>query len=88
MNSSWPANKLKPHHWVSWAVVDQKWKLVASKNLGYIELYDILNDPFETNDLKEKEPEIVKSLLKQLTQWQTTLPSKPSGNVFSAERLK
>jgi len=37
----------------------------------------------EKNDLKEKNPAMVNQLKKMLTQWQGTLPAKPTGNVFS-----
>jgi hypothetical protein len=48
-----------------------------------VELYDLVTDPLEKNDLKEKHPEAVKELIKILEQWQTTLPIKPTGDVFS-----
>lgn len=86
MNSRWPANKLQPYHWVSYAIVEQKWKLLANKDSSYLELYDIAADPYEKSELKEDEPEVVKQLLKKLDQWKKTLPAKPTGNVFSAER--
>jgi N-acetylgalactosamine-6-sulfatase len=79
----WPARKAKPDHWVSYAVVSQNWKLVANRDAGYVELYDLVTDPLEKNDLKEKHPKVVKELTKTLEQWQTTLPPKPTGNVFS-----
>jgi N-acetylgalactosamine-6-sulfatase len=79
----WPARKTKPDHWVSYAVVSKNWKLVANRDAGYVELYDLVTDPLEKNDLKEKHPKVVKELTKTLEQWQTTLPPKPTGNVFS-----
>jgi N-acetylgalactosamine-6-sulfatase len=87
-DSPWPARENQPDHWVSFAVVDQTWKLVANKDSSYVELYDIANDPYEQTDLKQQKPEVVKQLLKKLDQWQKTLPMKPTGNVFSAERKK
>jgi len=48
-----------------------------------VELYDLVADPLEKNDLKEKQPAVVKELTKMLEQWQATLPAKPTGNVFS-----
>jgi N-acetylgalactosamine-6-sulfatase len=79
----WPARKTKPDHWVSYAVVSKNWKLVANRDAGYVELYDLVTDPLEKNDLKEKHPKVVKELTKTLEQWQTTLPPEPTGNVFS-----
>ncbi|TWU38887.1 Arylsulfatase [Novipirellula aureliae] len=84
--SRWPAAKSKPDHWVSYAVVDQTWKLVTNGDLSYVELYDIANDPYEANDLKDQQPETAKRLLSMIESWQDTLPAKPEGDVFSAER--
>jgi arylsulfatase A-like enzyme len=50
----WPARADKPHHWVSYAVVYKKWKLVTNKNADHFELYDIVSDPLEKFDLKAK----------------------------------
>ncbi len=86
--SPWPARKSKPDHWVSYAVVSKKWKMVTNRNSQYVELYDLVIDPFEKNDLKEKYPDKVKQLKKMLTQWQESLPKKPTGNVFSKLREK
>ena len=84
--SRWPAPNSKPDHWVSYAVVDQTWKLVTNDDLSHVELYDIAKDVYEKNDLKAQHPETVKQLLVKLEAWQRSLPAKPEGNVFSAER--
>ena len=88
MNSAWPARKHQPDHWVSWAVLEQNWKLVASRDFSHLELFDIVSDPYEETDLKKVHPEIVKSLTTKLQQWKLGLPLKPSGNVFSKERAQ
>ena len=67
-------------------MVDQTWKLVTNNDLSHVELYDIAKDVSEKNDLKAQHPETVKQLLKKLGVWQKTLPTKPEGDVFSAER--
>ena len=82
----WPAQKTKPDHWVSYAMVDQQWKLVTNNDSSYLELYNIVKDPYEKNDLQKSKTEMVKNLLNKLDQWKKTLPEKPSGDVFSAER--
>ena len=83
MVAPWPARKTKPDHWVSYAVVHQNWKLVSSRDADYVELYDLVTDPLEKNDLKEKHPAVIKELTKMIEQWQATLPARPSGRVFS-----
>jgi arylsulfatase A-like enzyme len=84
--SSWPARESKSEHWVSYAVVDQTWKLVANNDLSYVERYDLSNDPYEQTGLKKQSPESVAPLLQKLKTWQKSLPVKPEGDVFSAER--
>ena len=79
----WPARKTKPDHWVSYAVVSKNWKLISNRDAKYVELYDLVDDPLEKKDLKEKYPAKVTQLKKMLAQWQGTLPAKPTGNVFS-----
>ena len=86
MNASWPPSKTKPHHWVSYAIVDQNWKLLANRDSSYLELYDISADLHEKSDLREEKPQVVARLLEKLARWKTTLPAKPDESLFSAER--
>lgn len=86
MNASWPINKNRPDHWVSYAVVDQNWKLVGNYDLSYVELYDIATDVYEKNDLKEENREVAEGLIHQIKEWQSSLPEKPGEHLFSAER--
>lgn len=86
MNSAWPPRDDQPYHWVSYATVSENWKLVTNEDSTYAELYDIAGDPYEEQDLKRDKPEVVERLLQQVADWKATLPRKPSGDVFSAER--
>lgn len=86
MKSSWPIQKTRPHHWVSYAVVYENWKLVTNRDSSYAELFDIVADAYETTDVKQRQPNTVAELLERLEDWKATLPSKPTGDVFSAER--
>jgi arylsulfatase A-like enzyme len=88
IGAPWPARAGQPDHWVAWAVVDEHWKLVANHDLSYTELYDIAGDVAESHDLKASKPAVARELLAQLEEWQATLPAKPTGDVFSAERAK
>lgn len=88
IEAAWPARASKPDHWVAWAVVHDRWKLVANKDLTHLELYDISKDVAESNNLKEQNEPATASLLAKLKAWQATLPKKPSGNVFSNLRKK
>lgn len=82
----WPARPDRPDHWVSWAIVQDQWKLVANKDLSHTELYDISKDVAEAINLQEANPEVVSNLVGQIKDWQATLPEKPTGNVFSELR--
>lgn len=87
-DSAWPPRERQPYHWVSWAIVDHNWRLLSNKDGSYVELYDLSEDAFEERDLKESKPAVVESLMAKLEDWKATLPPKPTGNVFSAERRK
>jgi N-acetylgalactosamine-6-sulfatase len=82
----WPPAEAKPDHWVGWAIVHDKWKLVSNSPQTHTELYDISRDVAEAKDLKAANPDIAAGLLSQIKQWQSTLPEKPTGDVFSELR--
>ncbi|MHC4328187.1 MAG: sulfatase [Planctomycetota bacterium] len=54
-----------------WAVRVGKWKLLSFK--GSLELYDLLADIGEKNDLKEQNPEIVERLKRTFDAWKDQL---------------
>ncbi|MBT3667382.1 MAG: sulfatase-like hydrolase/transferase [Opitutae bacterium] len=86
MSAPWPANESKPDHWVAYAVVHEQWKLVLNKDHSHLELYDLVNDPLESTDLAEKNSETVNRLKTLLQKWLSSIPAKPTGNVFSSLR--
>lgn len=88
MQSAWPIPQSKPNHWVSWAIVDQNWKLLTNRDMTYAELYDIAADPLEENDLMQRKPEVARQLIQQIVAWKATLPSQPTGDVFSSLRVE
>lgn len=88
INAPYPARTDKPDHWASFAIVFKSWKLVSNKDFSYVEIFDIIKDPLETKNIKEEIPETVNKLLEMLKSWQKSLPEKPTGKVFSRERLK
>ena len=88
MRSAWPIRKSRPHHWVSYVVVHQSWKMLTNSDASYVELYDIVDDPLEESDLRMERPAVVERLLGRLASWKATLPKEPSGRVFSRERTK
>jgi arylsulfatase A-like enzyme len=57
---------------------ESQWKLryPTRKKDGELELYDIDADPAESNNLAEKQPDIVKKLSSKLETWLATLPKE------------
>ncbi len=51
------------------ALNDNKFKLYSSDKGETFELYDVENDPYETNDIAGEYPEIVVRMKKQLNEW-------------------
>jgi N-acetylgalactosamine-6-sulfatase len=88
ISAPWPAHPSKPDHWVSYAVVLDQWKLCTSRNFDHMELFNLITDPLEKNDVSNKEKSVVKKLKKELDDWLASLPEKPTGNVFSSLRDK
>lgn len=86
IGANWPANKNAPDHWVSYAIVDQNWKLVANKDFSYVELYDIAADVFEKVDLKDLHTDMAENLKNKIIDWTKTLPKTPNEKQFSIER--
>lgn len=71
-----------------YAVLDQKWKLLASADLKKVQLYDISVDPLEKTEIRSKHPEVVAELVKQLEAWIATLPTKVDPKLMSDHRPK
>lgn len=86
IDATWPPRNDAPAHWATHAVVDQEWKLLTNEKSGYVELYDIVADPMEKNDLAAAKPEAVTQLMEKLAQWKATLPLKPDANCLSQGR--
>jgi arylsulfatase A-like enzyme len=84
----------KPLFWrmtqsrLSYAIVDENWKLVANQDFSKCELYDLVADPLESKELSSTQPEVVEELKTLIVEWQKTLPATPSGPVFSALRAE
>ena len=86
VKGAWPPPKSRPDHWVSYAVVHENWKLLTNRDASHVELYDLAADPYEEADLRERKPEVARKLMNQVEAWKSSLPTKPTGQVFSAER--
>jgi len=54
-----------------------KWKLLMNPDRSRLELYDIVNDPTELDNVANQHTGIVNKLSQQLLNWQKTLPPGP-----------
>ncbi len=84
----WPSAQRRGDNWAYAAIREGEWKLLMSKDLGRIELYDIPADRAEANNLIEKNPEVVKQLKEKLSRWLEQLPETPDPKSFSKLRKK
>ena len=73
---------------LSYAIVDENWKLVANKDFSKCELYDLVVDPLESKEISTDNQGVVEELKNLIVEWQKTLPATPSGPVFSALRAE
>jgi arylsulfatase A-like enzyme len=55
------------------AVIDGRHKIVLTKPDNVVELYDIVDDPFETRDIAALYPDLVKRMLMNLSDWQSSV---------------
>jgi N-acetylgalactosamine-6-sulfatase len=85
-SSPWPAPKNRPEHWVSFAMVQQHWKLVANKDRSHLELFDLGVDPYEKSDLSAEHPKVVTEMRRDLEAWIAGLPAQPNPKLFSELR--
>jgi uncharacterized sulfatase len=63
--------------WPDLAVRDGDWKLLMMEDGSRKQLYDLVQDPAEKNNVASKRPEIVERLSKELLEWRKSLPIKP-----------
>ena len=56
------------------ATREGKWKLLCDYDGGRPELYDIEADPGESTNLASADPEIVKSMVKEVVDWWESMP--------------
>ena len=69
-----------------YAIVYQNWKLLISEDRSIVELYDVVADPYEKNNLKDSKKEKADELIAKIDAWMATLPEKPSPKLFSKLR--
>ncbi|MDG1278302.1 MAG: sulfatase-like hydrolase/transferase [Algoriphagus sp.] len=71
------------------AIIDNRYKLVLTESKSgetQFELFDLLQDPAETNDLKELYPELTKKMNNQLRIWQESVLNSLLGNDYKMNK--
>jgi N-acetylgalactosamine-6-sulfatase len=63
------------------AIRERDWKLLMNPDGGRVELYDIVKDPTELDNVADRHPETVKELSRKVLAWQKTLPPGPVEDV-------
>jgi arylsulfatase A-like enzyme len=82
----WRGTDVEPDWWPRLAVRDGDWKLLSSPGDGRTELYNLADDPSETRNLAETEPELVARMAQTVDAWKATLPEKPPAECISKQR--
>ncbi|UCG48551.1 MAG: sulfatase-like hydrolase/transferase [Phycisphaerales bacterium] len=59
------------------AIRERNWKLLMNPDRSRVELYDIVKDPTEVDNVAERHPDLVRELSEELLGWQKTLPGGP-----------
>ncbi len=67
-------DSFRQNSWVTSAIMDAEWKLLADETRKRIELYFIPDDQFEVKNLAATNPKKVKELLNKWDEWKTSLP--------------
>lgn len=83
----WKKQRARPSN-ADYAIVYQKWKLLADTEFKTPQLYDISVDPLEQNDVVKEYPEVVAQLVKKIQSWKKTLPTEMNAELFSSKRSK
>ena len=60
------------------AIRSGQWKLLMNPDRSRVELYDIVSDPSEFDNMAHRYPDVVKALSKQLLRWKANLPPGPT----------
>ncbi len=59
------------------AIRERNWKLLMNPDRSRVELYDIVKDPTEVDNVADRHPELVQGLSQKLLGWRKTLPGGP-----------
>ena len=70
----WRGTHAKDANWPELAMRDGAWGLLTTEDGGRVELYDLVKDRPQQNNLATDQPQQVASMIKALQAWKETLP--------------
>ena len=73
-------------NWPRLAVRDGRWKLLMTADQDRVELYDVVRDRGEKDNLAGQHPDVVKRLSAMAIEWKASLPDQPPANCMSKSR--
>jgi N-acetylgalactosamine-6-sulfatase len=74
--------------WPRWGVRVGDWKLLIDNEGNRRELYNIPDDPAESDNVIQEHPELAEKLEQQIIEWKKTLPDSPPETCISSLRQK
>ena len=74
------------HYWPHLAYQSGDWKLLVNDRLSKVELYHVLDDWRESNNVSAENPDVVAALLAEMTALRATFPEYPRDGVLSSLR--
>ena len=75
----WRGTHSREANWPELAIQEGDMKLIMSRDPKRVELYDVLKDRDEENNLAEANPKLVREMMKKLLDWKATLPPDTPG---------
>jgi len=66
------------------ALSDNRYKIYSGDSGKSFELYDLIEDPGEANDIAAEKPEILKEMKQTLLKWQQSCKDSNEGKDYSA----
>jgi len=87
-DARWSLDAGKKLNWPRLGVREGKWKLLMTYDRQRLELYDVVEDGAEENNLAGTHPEVAERLANKVTAWKSTLPGKPPAHCLSSARTK
>lgn len=74
------------HYWPHLAYQKSDWKLLVNDQIGKVELYRVVEDWYESEDVSDTHPEVVDDLQQELEALRSTFPDKPDPAALSSLR--